>query len=235
MLKESIKRIPYALAIGSIMYDILYTRSDVSYTLNVTSKSQSNLGSGHRIAVKNILKYLRRTKDLFLIYGGQELKICGYRDASFQSEKDDSKSQSGYAFTLNGGTASWKSSKQYTTVDSTTEAKYIAISEAATKAVCIRKFVAEPRMFPSISGPIILYCDNNGVIAQAKEPKSHERSNTCYGTTILIREIIDRNQVKIEKIPTYDNIADPFTKALFQEKHESHVNLFSLKHMNDWL
>lgn len=83
--------------------------------------------------MKNILKYLRRTKDVFLIYGGPELKLEGYTDSSFQSDPDDSKSISGYVFTLNVGAMSWKSSKQQTVADSTTEAEYIAASEAARK------------------------------------------------------------------------------------------------------
>ena len=53
--------------------------------------------------MKNILKYLRRTKDIFLVYGGSDLKLKGYSDSSFQSDPDDSKSTSGYVFTLNGG------------------------------------------------------------------------------------------------------------------------------------
>ena len=65
---------------------------------------------GHWVAVKNILKYLRRTKDVFLIYGDGDLIVEGYSDSSFQYDRDDSKSQSGYVFTLNGGAVSWKSS-----------------------------------------------------------------------------------------------------------------------------
>jgi hypothetical protein len=77
--------------------------------------------------VKNFLKYFRRTKDVFLVYGGEEeLTVTGFTDASFQTDKDDSKSQSGFLFTLNGGAVSWKSSKKNTMADSTTEAKYIA-------------------------------------------------------------------------------------------------------------
>jgi hypothetical protein len=53
--------------------------------------------------VKNILKYLRRTKNVFLVYGGEDV-VTGYTDASFQTDKDDSKSQSGFVFTINGGT-----------------------------------------------------------------------------------------------------------------------------------
>ena len=56
--------------------------------------------------MKNILKYLRRTKDIFLIYRGSELKLEGYTDSSFQTDPDDSKFISGYIFTLNGGAVS---------------------------------------------------------------------------------------------------------------------------------
>ena len=62
----------------------------------------------HWTAVKNILKYLKRTKDMFLVYGGDEdLIVKGYVDASFDTDLDDSKSQTGYMYILNGGAVSW--------------------------------------------------------------------------------------------------------------------------------
>ena len=67
--RERMSRIPYASAIGSIMYVMLCTRPDVSFAVSVTSKFQSTYGEEHWMAVKNILKYLRWTKDLFLVYG----------------------------------------------------------------------------------------------------------------------------------------------------------------------
>ena len=118
-------KIPYASAISSIMYAMLCTRPDVSYALSMTSRFQSDPGECHWIAVKNILKYLRRTKDIFLIYGGQEgeLFISGYTDGGFQSDLDDFRSQYGFVFCLNGGAVSWGSSNQDTVVDSITEAE----------------------------------------------------------------------------------------------------------------
>ena len=89
--------------------------------------------------MKNILKYLRRTKNACLVYGGEEeLVVMGSTDASFQTDKDDSKSQSGYVFTINGGVVRCKSSKQEMVADSTTEAEYIVASEAAKEGVWIR-------------------------------------------------------------------------------------------------
>ena len=73
---------PYASAVGSIMYAMLCTRPDVSYALSVTSRYQLDLGMGY-LAIKNILKYLKRTKNVFLIYGDGDLIVNGYIDALF--------------------------------------------------------------------------------------------------------------------------------------------------------
>ncbi|GKC09422.1 retrotransposon protein, putative, ty1-copia subclass [Tanacetum coccineum] len=81
-----------------------------------TSQFQQNPGEPHWTDVKNILKYLRNTKDMFLVYG--------------------------YVFILNGGAVDWKSSKQSNTAMSATEAEYIAASEAAMEDVWIRKFIS---------------------------------------------------------------------------------------------
>ena len=94
------KKILYASTFGSFMYAMLCTRPYVSHTLNVTSRYQANPSDGHRIAVKNILKYLKRTMDAFSVYGEPELQEKGYANASFQTDSDDSKLRSGYIITL---------------------------------------------------------------------------------------------------------------------------------------
>jgi hypothetical protein len=87
---DCMSKVPYASAIGSIMYAMISTCPDVSYALSATSRYQSDPGESHWMAVKNILKYFRRTKDVFLVYGGEEdLIVMGYTDTSFQTNKDD--------------------------------------------------------------------------------------------------------------------------------------------------
>ncbi|KAK9008771.1 hypothetical protein V6N11_080249 [Hibiscus sabdariffa] len=99
--RERMSQIPYASAIGSIMYAMICTRPDLSYALSMTSRYQANPGEGHWTTVKNILKYLRRTEDVFFVYEGEEeLRIKGYTDASFQTDKDNSRSQSSFEFCL---------------------------------------------------------------------------------------------------------------------------------------
>ena len=233
--RDRMSRIPYASAIGSIMYAMLCTRPDVACALSVTSRYQSDPGESHWTAVKNILKYLRRTRDMFLIYGGEEeLVVNGYTDSGFQSDKDDFRSQSGFVFCLNGGAVSWKSSKQATVADSTTEAEYVAASEAAKEAVWIKKFITELGVIPSSTNPLDLYCDNNGAIAQAKEPRSHQKSKHIQRRYHLIREFINNGDVKICRVPTDENVADPLTKPLSQSKHDRHFSALGIRFMNEW-
>ncbi|KAL0437816.1 UNVERIFIED_CONTAM: Retrovirus-related Pol polyprotein from transposon TNT 1-94 [Sesamum radiatum] len=105
---------------------------------------------------------------------------------------DDVKSQSGFVFKLNGGVVAWKSSKQDTTADSTTEAEYIAASEAAKEAVWMKNYIQELGVVPSIAEPVVIFCDNNGPIAQAKEPRSHHRSKHILRRYRLLREMVGR-------------------------------------------
>ena len=102
--------------------------------------------------------------------------VNGYTNSSVQTDRDNSASQSGFVFCLNGGVVSWKISKQATVVDSTMEVEYIAACEAAKEAVWIQNFITGIGVVPSIADPIDLYCDNNGAIAHAKESRSHSKA-----------------------------------------------------------
>src|SRR3954467_1491449 len=99
----------------------------------------------HWTTVKNILKYLGRTKDFFLVYGGvdEELTVKGYVDASLDSDLDDSKSQTGYVFMLKGGAISWRSGKQSVAAQSSMESEYIAACEESNENLWLKKFVIE--------------------------------------------------------------------------------------------
>nr|GFB72652.1 hypothetical protein [Tanacetum cinerariifolium] len=188
------KNIPYASAVGSIMYDVRCTRPDVAFAHNMTSRFQQNPGEEHWIAVKNILKYLRNTKDMFLVYGGnmeRELRVSCYSDAGYLTDADNLKWQTGYVFILNGG----------------------------AEAVWIRKFISGLGIVPIIEEPISMYYDNTRAIAIAKDDGVTKGARHFRAKVHYLRETIKLGDVKIEKIDTDDNLADPFTKALEFPKH----------------
>ncbi|KAK4389846.1 Secreted RxLR effector protein [Sesamum angolense] len=124
---------------------------------------------------------------MFLIYDGGELILEGYSYASFQSDDEDAKSQSGFVFKLNGGVVAWKSSKQVTTAESTTKAEYIATSKAAKEAIWMKNYIHELGVLPSIAEPVVIFYDNNGAIAQHILRRYHLR-----------REMVSRGDVRMD-------------------------------------
>jgi hypothetical protein len=215
--QERMRGIPYASAIGSIMYTVLCTYPHVSYALSVMSRYQSNYDEAHWTIIKNILKYFRRTKEVFFVFRSEEeLLVTGYTDASFQIDMDDSKSQSSFMFCLNGGVVSWKSSKLDTVTDSMMEAEYIATWEPIKEVVFVRNFIYELGVVPSVFNHMDLYCDSSGAIAQTKESRSNKKSKHVLRHYHLIRKIINRGDVKVCKVHTDQNVVDLLTKPLPQ-------------------
>ncbi|KAA0041461.1 gag/pol protein [Cucumis melo var. makuwa] len=221
--------IHYASAVGSLMYAMLCTRPNICYSVEIVSRYQSNPGRDHWITVKNILKYLRRTKDYMLVYGSKDLILTGYTDSDFQTDKDARKSISRSVFTLNEGAAVWRSIKQSCIADSTMEAEYVAACEAAKEAVWLKKFLRDLEVVPNMHLSITLYCDNNGAVANSREPRSHKRGKHIEQKYHLIREIVHRGDVTVTKISSEQNMADSFTKALTAKVFESHLHGLGLR------
>nr|GEY57069.1 retrotransposon protein, putative, Ty1-copia subclass [Tanacetum cinerariifolium] len=166
-----------------------------------------NPGKLHWVAVKHILKYLRNTRDMFLVYGGKpDTKL---------NVTDDTKSQTGYVFVINGGVVDWKSKKHTTIAMHSAQAEYAAASEAVLEAVWIRKFVGDLGVMPSINKPINMYCDNSAAIIFANEPGIMKGARHFLRRYHYVREQVETGEIKLIKVHTDDNyLADPFTKAL---------------------
>ncbi|GJX09969.1 retrotransposon protein, putative, ty1-copia subclass [Tanacetum coccineum] len=232
---EEVKRMQnvfYALAVGSIMYAVRCTRLDVAFPQNITSRFQQNPGEPHWTAVKNILKYLRNTKDIFLVYGVNpeaELRVTCYYDVGFETDRDDIKSQTGYVFVLNGGAVGWKSSKQSTIAVSATEAEYIAASEAAMKVVWIRKFILRLGIIPTINEPIKMLCYNLAALLIANEQGVQKGARHYQRTYHYVCECIELGEINLLKVHTNDNLADPFMKALPKGKLTQHARSIGLR------
>ncbi|GJT79673.1 retrotransposon protein, putative, ty1-copia subclass [Tanacetum coccineum] len=225
---KHMQNVPYASVVGPIMYVVRCTRLDVVFAQNITSRFQQNPCDLHLTIVKNILKYLMNTKDMFLVYGDdlkQELRVSCYTDAGYLTDADDLKSQTGYVFVLNGGAVDWKSAKQSIFATSSAEAEYIVAYDASKEAVWVRKFISGLGIVPTIKEPISMYCDNTGAITIANESGITKGARHFHAKVHYLREVIEFGDIKLEKVHTYDNLADPFTKALAFPKHSNYRNI----------
>ncbi|KAI9197746.1 hypothetical protein LWI28_003619 [Acer negundo] len=110
--KGFMARVPYASAIGSLMYAMVCTRPDISHVVGVMSRYMSNPGKQHREAVKWILRYLQGTTEKCLTFRKDKLKLESYVDSDFAGEVDHRRSTTGYVFTLGITAFSWVSQLQ---------------------------------------------------------------------------------------------------------------------------
>nr|GEV14866.1 hypothetical protein [Tanacetum cinerariifolium] len=119
--------------------------------------ASANTGDLHWTTIKNIIKYLRNTKVMFLVYEGdlkRELRVSCYADVGYLTDADDLKSQTGYMFVLNGGAVDWKSANQSIFATSSAEVEYITAFDASKEAVWVRKFISGLGVVPTIEEPI---------------------------------------------------------------------------------
>ena len=80
------------------------------------------------------------------------------------------------------------------------EAEYIAACEAAKESIWLKKFYTDLKVVQNMEKPLVLYCDNNGAVANSKEPRSHKRGKHIERKYHLIREIVHRGDVAVMKI-----------------------------------
>nr|GEV16093.1 zinc finger, CCHC-type [Tanacetum cinerariifolium] len=116
-----------------------------------------------------------------------------------------------------------KGSKQSIFATSSAEAEYIAAFDASKEAVWVRKFISGLGVVPTIEEPISMYCDNTGAIAIANESGITKGSRHFRAKVHYLREVIEYGDIKLEKVHTDDNLADPFTKGLAFPKHSEHT------------
>ncbi|GJS60696.1 hypothetical protein Tco_0655480, partial [Tanacetum coccineum] len=129
----------------------------------------------------------------------------------------------GYVFVLNRGVIDWKSTKQSIFAISSAEAEYIVASDASKEAVWVRKFIDGLGVVPTIEEPIKMFCDNSGAITIANESGITKGARHYHAKVHYLRKVIEYGDVKLEKVHTYDNLADPFTKVLAFPKHSEHT------------
>jgi hypothetical protein len=209
----------YQQAIGSLMWVIKGTRFDIAYTIGRLSQHCNEPRVKHWNAVLRVLRYLKGTINYRLVYGNQEHygpKLQGYSDADYAGDIVDRHSVTGHLYLLNSGVITWSSTKQRCVSTSTTEAEYIALSEASKQGQWIRGLLRELQrtqyLTDTLSVPI--FSDNQACIALAKDPISHSRTKHIDVRYHYIRQLVAFGKAYIEYKPTGEMLADLLTKPV---------------------
>jgi hypothetical protein len=213
--KDFMAKVPYASAIGSLMYAMVCTRPDIAHAVGAVSRFMTNPGKQHWEAVKWILRYLRGTTDRCLCFRRGELKLQGFVDADFAAEVDHRRSTTGYVFTVGTTAVSWISQIQKIVALSTTEAEYIAVTEASKEMIWLQGLLAEMGFKQEKN---VLHSDSQSAIHLAKNSAFHSRTKHIGLRYHFVRSLLEDGVLTLEKIQGSKNPADMLTKTVTTEK-----------------
>ena len=208
----------YQSLIGSLLYANLGTRPDISFAVGRLAQYAANPSPKHLSLAKYVLKYLKGTINYRIRYDGANgVGLYGYSDSSWGDNPDDYRSTSGYVFLLAEGAISWSSRKQKTIALSTTEAEYMALTDAGNQATWYQSFYSE--LGYNVEDPILLHGDNKGSVDLASNPVTGRRSKHIQLKHHKIREYVQNNVVDLVRTKTEDMVADGLTKSLAKSRH----------------
>ncbi|KAE8691959.1 hypothetical protein F3Y22_tig00110864pilonHSYRG00223 [Hibiscus syriacus] len=171
-------KVPYANAIGSLMYAMVCTCPDISQAVGVDEA----LGQC----------------------------VVGYADSDYAGDLDKRRSTTRYLFTLAKAPISWKSTLQSTVALSTTEAEYMAISEAVKEVIWLNGLMEDLGV---VQSHISLYCDSQSSIHLAKNQVYHSWTKHIDARYHFVREIFEEGKIILQKITTSENPTDMMTKV----------------------
>jgi hypothetical protein len=217
---------PYQQLIGSLMYLAVLTRADIAYS--VSYLSQFNICSSEEqwIYAKRVLRYLKKTKDVGLRYCKNEnVNIQGFVDSDWCNDINDRKSYTGFCYTMSGSVISWSCSKQKCIALSSTEAEYVAISEACKEAVYLRNLQYE---ITKTMYKITLHNDNQSAHKLLVNPIFHNRTKHIDVRFHYCRDLIAKDLVSVKYLCTNDMPADLLTKSLNTVKHNKFMNALGI-------
>jgi hypothetical protein len=177
-------------------------------------------------AAKRVLRYLKGTRDLALNFNNKNQELEIYSDSSY-AEELDRKSVGGYVTLQAGAAITWKSTKQSIIAQSSMEAEYIALAEAAKEAEWLRKLQQEFRP-TALSTPTTIYEDNQSTIKLSNNPIHSNRSKHISVRYHKIQELVANKIIVIKHKPTQEMIADIMTKSLGRILHERFVEMMGL-------
>jgi len=217
---------PYREACGSVLWPAIISRPDVSFAIGLLTQFMQNPSEEHWKAIRRVIKYLHTTKNLWLTFGGPNAQILGFTDADWASQAHRH-SISGFAFKIGCGAVTWSSRKQSIVALSTAEAEYVAAAHSTKEALWFREFLGE--FSDVVKGPIDLNCDNQATIALSKDNKFHSRTKHISIRHHFIREAVENEHIAVHYVPSSENVADVFTKALPRPKFEYFVERLGLR------
>lgn len=226
-IKDLEAKLPYKTIVGALLHLARCTRPDLSFLSSELSKYLKGPRVIHYKTVKRILRYLKHSIDIGLVYPigtDGSIHLDGFVDASW-GNSTNRRSTTGYVFRINGTAVSWRSKQQGIVAISSTEAEYIALSEGSRECMYLRNLLFELGFPPQ--GPTIIYEDNTGCIFIANGKGEHDRRKHIDIKAHFIQDCIQQGFIHLEHIDSSHQAADLLTKVSTQPKMSSFIKKFT--------
>lgn len=230
---------PYLSAIGALMFLANQTRPDISFAVNLLARHSTQPTLRHWNGIKRIFRYLKGTPDMGLYFPKDAHQtLVGFADAGYLADSDDAKSQTGYVFMVGETAISWKSCKQTLTATSTKHAEIIALYETCQEALSLRSLISHIYSqcgFSPLTKPTTLYEDNQAVVHQVSKGYIKGPLTKHIAPKFFFTHEQQGEKVEVKWIPSKDNHADLFTKALQPALHQHHCHGIGLRRLSTLL
>ncbi|KAI3501210.1 hypothetical protein L1887_29073 [Cichorium endivia] len=201
----------YMSLIGSLMY-LTVTRPNLMYVVSLLARFMAKPKEEHMAIAKRVLRYVKGTMNYGLHYGkDREQKLRVYTDSNYARDLEDRKSTSGYVCLFNGAAICWSSRKQEVVTLSSTEAEYVAATTCACHCVWLKGLFEE---IEEKAGTVEVLCDNCSAIKLSKNPVMHRRTKHIDVRYHYIRELVNKEIIKLKFCGTNEQLADMMTKPL---------------------
>jgi len=208
----------YKSIVGNLMY-LTRTRPDIMFAVSLISRFMDRPKEAHWQVAKRILRYVKGTKRFGILYTVSECSdLVGYTDSDWVGSVDDRKSTSAYVFHMGLGAISWASKKQSIVALSTAEAEYVAATEAACRAVWMKRMLRS--LGQEQEKATMIFCDNSSAIALSKNSVFHKRTKHIDTRFHYIRELVSNGEIVLQHCRTQEQVADILTKPLDQKSFE---------------
>ncbi|GKB40596.1 retrovirus-related pol polyprotein from transposon TNT 1-94 [Tanacetum coccineum] len=193
------------------------------------------LGAHFRISLKDclsmkwILKYLKGTADVGLVYGrdqGKHVDVDSFVDADYAKDPDKDMSIIGYMFMVHGYVVSWKTTLQHVVALFTIETEYMALTKVVKKRIWLKGLLIELRINLR---SVVVICDNQGSIHLSRNAMFHERTKHINMRYHFIRDIVESREIEVAKMDTKDNAAVAFTKVVLGLKSKYCMGILAVE------
>ncbi|WVZ51496.1 hypothetical protein U9M48_002640 [Paspalum notatum var. saurae] len=202
----------YRSVVGALQY-LTLTRPDISFPVNKVCQFLNSPTTVHWAAVKRIIRCLKSNIKLGLkICKSDSMLVSAYSDAIWAGCMDDRRSTGGFAVFLGTDLVSWNAKKQATVSRSSTESEYKALANATAEIMWIQTLLQELRVASLATAK--LWCDNIGAKYLASNSVFHARTKHIEVDFHFVRESVNNKLLEIDFVPSGDQVADGFTKAL---------------------